>query len=64
MNSDDEFRKWQYGFRIKIQNMQGWYPQKPDAVKSELERLDRLEQVVAIRDTKWVEEYCAKLQSK
>jgi hypothetical protein len=67
MNSEDDFKKWQYGFRLKIQHMQPYYfsnKEKPDAVIQELERLDRLEQVVEARDTKWVEDLCAELQRK
>jgi len=67
MNSEDDFKKWQYGFSLKVQNMQPYYhsfEQKPDAVKQELERLDRLEQVVEARDTTWVADYCAALQRK
>ena len=67
MNSEDDFKKWQYGFRLKIQHMQPFYhnlDQKPDPVKLELERLDRLENVVNMRDTKWVEELCVALQRK
>lgn len=67
MNSEDDFKKWQYGFRLKVQNMQPFYhtvKQKPDPVKLELERLDRLEKVVESKNTKWVEELCIALQRK
>jgi len=67
MNSEDDFKKWQYGFSLKIQHMQPFYhntDKKPDPVKLELERLDRLENVVNMRDTKWVEDLCAELQRK
>ena len=67
MNSEDDFKKWQYGFSLKIQHMQPYYhstEQKPDAVKQELERLDRLEQVVETLNTRWVEDYCSSLQRK
>lgn len=34
------------------------------AVNAELERLDRLEEVVKIRDTAWVADYCRDLMKK
>jgi len=64
MNSEDDFKKWQYSFRIQMKQYQPFFhnfDKKPDPVKLELERLDRLENVVNMRDTKWVEDYCKSL---
>ena len=56
MNSEDDFKKWQYSFRIQMQQYPTFYH---DPVLTELARLDRLEDVVNMRDTKWVEiSYC------
>ena len=65
MNSEDDFKKWQYSFKLQMkQPFYHNFDKKPDAVKQELERMDRLEHVVNMRDTTWVEEYCAALQRK
>ena len=65
MNSEDDFRKWQYSFKLQIQQQPYYHStQKLDPVKLELERMDKLENVVNIRDTKWVEEYCNNLLRK
>lgn len=58
MNSEDDFKKWQYSFRIQMQQYPTFYH---DPVLTELARLDRLEDVVNMRDTKWVEDYCKSL---
>ena len=58
MNSEDDFKKWQYSFRFQLKQSQPFYH---DPVLTELARLDRLEDVVNMRDTKWVEDYCKSL---
>ena len=61
MNNEDDFKKWQYSFRLQLKQTQPYAFQYIDPVKLELERLDRLENVVNMRDTSWVEDYCKTL---
>lgn len=55
-------------YNINYNYEQDWQPDyfskpvKKDPVQEELDRLDKLEIVVNMSNTQWVEEYCLKLQ--